>query len=556
MYHCGGYPDNPIGPVLFLWQPSVVITESEDERGVEGGEGGGGEGGRGGGEEGEEGGGKEESSRALWIWSHPSIFEEVHKVLEEAITLVETGQREEKEKEEEAGKEERRHSSDSQSQNGHIAVTSLKDEMLRFRLLGPLSHQLAMEVLHPATTPAGKEEEEKEEEGVAYLKSCSKWAEIAKSSEDRKWWQKNKEFISQAELVKQHHAMLAAASSPGDFISGTAIGMIVLDPRLSLPKKRACLVSPLTRKPPKYLRLSLSEIVGEGEEDDEEEFKMMEENPFAFADLTVADSDLSEEEEDTDGVAMEMDASSADFGVISGGIGKKERKNWEPGITGQVATLGELPPQLARSPLWNGSVRRSASLSKIPDSIINEIRAEFFVKPATLSLGDEANRVPVILIEKTHQRASSLSPSFSKPQIAGCDLILPAQWGMAFWMSLVYNGGRACGMKEIRSASLESLLPVFPNDFPDCLSGRTAAQEERRMLEEKYRRYPPDKRPNFGKIGVQTPFHAPWGELVSELKRRNVFRQGDVKEEEDKDEPDNKKMKLNNEEEEEVNFCV
>ena len=555
MYHFGSYPDNPIGPVLFSWQPPAALAGTDGEREREEGGGGGGGGGE------KEGVWRDdERHRRLWIWSHPSIYEEVHKVLEEAIVPVETGQTADETEGER--KDEASEASHNQSQSNRITLTSLRDELLRFRMLGPLSHQLSMKVLHPAATPVKKEageletEEEVEEEGVVYLKSCSKWAEIAKSSVDRKWWLKNEEFVSQAELIKQQHATLTGVSSPGDFISGTVIGLTVTDPRLFLPKKRTSLVSPLTRKPPKHPSLPLSAIFGEDVEEDEEESKMVEESPFAFGELTAADSDFSDEEEISERATMEveMETLPADLGAMSDGEEKHGRRELKPVVTRQAATLGELPTQLAQSPLWSELVRKSVSVSKIPNGVINEIRSAFFVKPSKLNLGDEANQIPVILIEKTHQRATPLSLSFSTPQITGCDLILPASWGMAFWMSLVYNGGRACGMKEARNASLESLLPVFPNDYPDCLSGKTAAQEEKRMLEEKYIRYPPDKRPNFGKMNVQTPFHAPWGELVAAWKQSDVFREGvDEKkkeeEEEEEVEPDVKKMKLDREEE-------
>ena len=109
MYHFGSYPDNLIGPVMFSWQPPTAVAGSDGE--IEGKKDRGGGGERGGeqegggqvGREGERGGGGErgkgeEKHRRLWIWSQPSIYDEVHRVLEEVITHVETGQAEEEKK--------------------------------------------------------------------------------------------------------------------------------------------------------------------------------------------------------------------------------------------------------------------------------------------------------------------------------------------------------------------------------------------------------------------------------------------------------------------------
>lgn len=38
-------------------------------------------------------------------------------------------------------------------------------------------------------------------------------------------------------------------------------------------------------------------------------------------------------------------------------------------------------------------------------------------------------------------------------------------------------------------------------------------------LEGKFQRYPPNKRPNFLKLGTAAPFHCPWQLLVNEWKR-------------------------------------
>ena len=181
------------------------------------------------------------------------------------------------------------------------------------------------------------------------------------------------------------------------------------------------------------------------------------------------------------------------------------------GVPRRVVTQPmHLPSSLSLSPLWNGTVRRHVSTSKIPDHIINSVREKFFLKPSELDLGRETCYVPVLLVQKSYGQAG----------VTGWDLVIPSNWGMAFWIALVYHGARACGLQELTSCTnLECMAPRFPEEYPDTPMGGASEADLRKSLEEKYMRYPPDKRPNFGKMRVQTPFHAPWEQLVSSWKQ-------------------------------------
>ena len=90
------------------------------------------------------------------------------------------------------------------------------------------------------------------------------------------------------------------------------------------------------------------------------------------------------------------------------------------------------------------------------------------IKPKVLCLGSESNRVPILLINKskgTGSRDELAHRNVHLPFVNSWDVIVPHCWGMAFWISLVYHGGRACGVKELERASFELLQPVFPKIF-------------------------------------------------------------------------------------------
>ena len=99
---------------------------------------------------------------------------------------------------------------------------------------------------------------------------------------------------------------------------------------------------------------------------------------------------------------------------------------------------------------------------------------------------------------------------------SGYDIIFPAGWSMPFWIAFVYRGARVGGARELAACSREQGMPHFPCDFPDTQAGHEYNEEQKRIGEEKYERYPPAKRPNYGKFGMASPFAPDWVTLIEE----------------------------------------
>lgn len=85
---------------------------------------------------------------------------------------------------------------------------------------------------------------------------------------------------------------------------------------------------------------------------------------------------------------------------------------------------------------------------------------------------------------------------------------------MAFWMSLVYAGGKAIGLEERSKILFEQGILDFPQNFPDTESYKQLSLEKYREAKKLYLKRPPGKRVNFEKIRVYYPFHSPWGNLI------------------------------------------
>ena len=105
---------------------------------------------------------------------------------------------------------------------------------------------------------------------------------------------------------------------------------------------------------------------------------------------------------------------------------------------------------------------------------------------------------------------------------AGWDNIAPAKWGKPLWLSLVYHGARVIGYEEMRCYHLERSILHYPTDYPNTNAGQQLELNNLKMLQSKYCKYPPDKRPNFGKLNSLSPFHPLWSSVI-----RQYTEQGD-----------------------------
>ncbi|XP_015917479.1 ribonucleases P/MRP protein subunit POP1 [Parasteatoda tepidariorum] len=178
-------------------------------------------------------------------------------------------------------------------------------------------------------------------------------------------------------------------------------------------------------------------------------------------------------------------------------------------------TVELLTEDIADSPLWNGSIRDEVTATQIPESEINDERAQCIVPSESNNLGDKESRVPILLI---HQPGTNGFGS-------GWDLIAPLGWSMAFWIPLVLNGGRVTGIRDLHFVNLEIGKPSYPLSYPDTKAGKTYEEKQRVDELTTYFKRPKAKRPNFATFGTPNPYFMPWDVLVvdwlKELKCSN-----------------------------------
>ena len=541
MYRSGTYPSGAIGPVEFLWQPVNNDVDTAN----------------------------------LWLTVPPAIHDEVMDELTAAmekgfVTGCHGDYQLETENSGVSGDEERR--------SAKVTVTSLRDEFVRFRLVGPRSHAVLMEMLKPITegndtttfvrsdaqTLANETLETSETSDDGTL-SFSK-PDLSRIPSPVPWWRdKDEALATHNKRLQRTVEDLRSGTEPGEFPKGTVVGMVVQDPRLFTPSKKTDMVSEF------YPRRKVDwwseeggrgggrdrgggecgnggegeEKEGTGEEEElnkkaevAEEMEVLEEEDEGI-EIRVEENAPEEREEDELETKQKKQSFQDDPpNETDDTLILAERSIKQPKL--EVATSpDESLPNLSYSPLWCPRVREIVSKSKIPEHILNEVRSNVLVHTTRLCLGDKSPRIPVMLVRQDYSSAhihgvlqlggEGFSPrgykngvrkSVVTSSVAGWDLVLPREWGMGFWVSLVYRGARACGRTELRKCHLETGVPFFPGDYPDTGAGRKEAEKKEREAEVKYRRHPPDKRRNFGKLSIQHPFRSPWDELVDEWKKK------------------------------------
>ena len=457
VYRAGAYPFGAIGPVHFLWRANVLDCDQPPHKdGIEKGS---------------------PCPAQLWVFCHPAMFDELFgQVSELAAESTQQGDT--------PGLSER-------GGGRAITVRSLKDELIRFRLIGPRSHALLMETLKPILKYNQPPETE-----TKIVSEQDKPSTVDKSQAFtvERWWEGLSGFEAHLRVVSSHYKAVKEATCPAQFGRGTVIGMTVRDPRLFTPSKKTDMVSAFYPKG------------GSSPHD----FK--EDSAYGRS----YDSDDSFDSDEFSGSEAEMlppfESSSQTAPVV------------EPPMP------TDLPVELSYSPVWDDAVRDKATLSKAPESLLDALRSEQLIKSPELRPGtDKVARIPVLAIQHSPQaHASSVPPprqilATSRESIyrasgsdvgTGWDLVLPKGWAMPFWIALIYRGARACGLGELRKCSLECLSPHFPQDFPDTPAGEESSRLTRRSLEEQFRRCPPDKRKSFAKLCISSPFHCPWEETV------------------------------------------
>ncbi|TGZ54758.1 ribonucleases P/MRP protein subunit POP1 [Temnothorax longispinosus] len=170
------------------------------------------------------------------------------------------------------------------------------------------------------------------------------------------------------------------------------------------------------------------------------------------------------------------------------------------------------------SPIWDSEIRHIVSSSCMPISIINKLRSECLVPGVSNDQyynEDIMAKIPILLIQK-----SGTITGFG----SGIDVIVPAKWAMPFWLAFLMQCSRVGGLQESKSIAFESLNLDTPDiNDPDSPAYTREALITKEELTKKYFRYPPNRRVNFVKLGISSPFFCDWKNLTKDWSGNEDF---------------------------------
>ncbi|XP_057664631.1 ribonucleases P/MRP protein subunit POP1 [Diorhabda carinulata] len=166
-----------------------------------------------------------------------------------------------------------------------------------------------------------------------------------------------------------------------------------------------------------------------------------------------------------------------------------------------------LSKNFSDSPLWCQNVRKELTKTKISTAILNKLRETLLV-PGTDLLEPPAS-FPIILV----QRPGAKNAKF-RGYGSGWDIILPSVWAQPTWLALIMWGARAGGLRDNDLISFES--GSQNNLYPDTIAGEKEENEISLKCKETFFKLPVNKRTNFAKFRICSPFKWNWRMLLME----------------------------------------
>jgi ribonuclease P/MRP protein subunit POP1 len=96
---------------------------------------------------------------------------------------------------------------------------------------------------------------------------------------------------------------------------------------------------------------------------------------------------------------------------------------------------------------------------------------------------------------------------------SGWDVVVPSGYGLILWHNLILWGAKAGGLRETETLNRES---GHDDHLPDTIYARKEAERKFAEKREKYFRMPSNKRENYAKLGIATPFRCDWQQLTTD----------------------------------------
>ncbi|XP_030380976.1 ribonucleases P/MRP protein subunit POP1 [Scaptodrosophila lebanonensis] len=193
--------------------------------------------------------------------------------------------------------------------------------------------------------------------------------------------------------------------------------------------------------------------------------------------------------------------------------------------------LMDAPACLPTSALWDKELRERLGNKMLSIHDYCQLRQKHAVVPGMPCAFEQSMQpLPVLLV----QRPGSQQPRYKRLGYGcGWDIIAPARYGLVLWLTLIMWGARPGGLREFDTVAREAGAELH---LPDTVAGVEQAATAAADRRARYFRLPPNKRCNYRKYAVVSPFSAPFGQLVRDWRQETddsanqffVLRQRDL----------------------------
>lgn len=169
------------------------------------------------------------------------------------------------------------------------------------------------------------------------------------------------------------------------------------------------------------------------------------------------------------------------------------------------------PTKVAHSFIWDKDLRDKITKSMLTTGELCKLKNKNQLVPGTPSLFEnKLQPLPILLL----QRPGCQSPEYKRLGFgSGWDVIVPAGYGLSVWLSLIRCGAKSGGWRDTETLASEMGVELFA---PDTVSGIKENSRQLKFRREDYFRKPPNKRTNFTKMGITSPFSCYFSQLVKE----------------------------------------
>ncbi|XP_043473836.1 ribonucleases P/MRP protein subunit POP1 [Leptopilina heterotoma] len=186
-----------------------------------------------------------------------------------------------------------------------------------------------------------------------------------------------------------------------------------------------------------------------------------------------------------------------------------------------------LPELVNHSGIWDDEIRSNVTQNCLATSQINKMRREVLIPGMENDewfSEEKMQKIPILLIHKPGIRNPGGVIYRRNGFASGFDVIIPQNWALSFWLSFIFRCVRPGGLRESRSLIFETLNMSAPDIFhPGTPAYEREAIHQQQLLKDNYFKNPPNRRVNFTKFAITTPFLCEWGILAKEWGAQGEF---------------------------------